>query len=231
MESMRSLISWAARNRNPFERSRQQGALSATRVEQDRSSYDTHFKPVETHQNVAALLDPEFNAAWQEEAGFTIDEARAFADFLEDMAIQRNTAILTVTRSELLAFDAIGETRPGVAAAVLDWTMFPDRTSWAEIPSGFERSDQAPWKFRRRLSLLRRPIIVLSAGSDPELLVAPGQFRESLHYMLRNYHEGGLPSQLRAKLEASAKANGSRITSILAGGGKEGTSAPQRVSD
>ncbi|HEX4129468.1 MAG TPA: hypothetical protein VHZ24_05450, partial [Pirellulales bacterium] len=63
----------------------------------------------------------------------------------------------------------------------------------------FSDKDRQPWRFRRRLSLLRRPIIELDTSDDPATVVAPGLLREAFAYSADSYHEGAFPgSQLRS---------------------------------
>ena len=46
--------------------------------------------------------------------------------------------------------------------------------------------DWYPWNFRRRLSLVSRPIIELDCSEDPLLLISPGCVREGVWYLLFN---------------------------------------------
>ena len=46
--------------------------------------------------------------------------------------------------------------------------------------------DWYPWNFRRRLSLVSKPIIELDCSEDPLLLISPGCIREGVWYLLSN---------------------------------------------
>jgi hypothetical protein len=45
----------------------------------------------------------------------------------------------------------------------------------------------------RRFSLLRRPIIQLELGDDPELIVSPVLVRDGLRYLISNSYDGSFP--------------------------------------
>lgn len=79
--------------------------------------------------------------------------------------------------------------RAGLASLVETLT-FRSRPTWRDAPEGYEPRDLQVWRFRRRLTPLRKPLLELEAGPDPELLLAPAQVREAIHYMLGNYRRG-----------------------------------------
>ncbi|ECC2650866.1 zinc chelation protein SecC, partial [Salmonella enterica] len=67
---------------------------------------------------------------------------------------------------------------------------FTPRLCWRNLPDGYNSKDIASWRFRRRLSITRLPLLQLSNDSDPYLLIAPGILRESFAYMIDNYYSG-----------------------------------------
>jgi hypothetical protein len=70
------------------------------------------------------------------------------------------------------------------------------------VPTGYNEKDCQPWRFRRRLSLLRKPLVQIDNKPDPTLMVAPGLARDGVAYALGNYHRGDFPQwQLSAKMK------------------------------
>ena len=55
------------------------------------------------------------------------------------------------------------------------------RAQWNEAAKPFRGKDWWPWRFRRRLSLMTRPIIALN---DREFLYAPGFCEDSFRYVV-----------------------------------------------
>jgi hypothetical protein len=79
------------------------------------------------------------------------------------------------------------------------------RPAWRDIPAGFEERDIHPWRFRRRLTTLRRPLVQVDEIEDPTMIVAPGLVREAFIYMVGNYHRGDFPlRQLKQKMRVWA---------------------------
>lgn len=89
--------------------------------------------------------------------------------------------------------------------AMLDFLTFKSRTRWRDIPEGYSDKDIFPWRFRRRLSVLRRPLVQLTGVEDPNFLVAPGIVRDAFGYMFRQYYTGDFPRwQLAPKMKSWA---------------------------
>ncbi|MGL6646340.1 hypothetical protein ACSZOH_13650 [Aeromonas caviae] len=51
--------------------------------------YDDHFSEPKIHEKVDGLLGQEFESAWCEEFGISIDEARKILDIFEDIGIEK----------------------------------------------------------------------------------------------------------------------------------------------
>ena len=84
--------------------------------------------------------------------------------------------MFAIHRSELRAAVASVPNGPAILGLL---TTVP-REVWRAVPPGFNDKDRQPWRFRRRLSLLRRPIVQLDQSEDPLLIIAPGLARDAL---------------------------------------------------
>jgi hypothetical protein len=164
------------------------------------SRYAQNYVPANSSGPASEFLESEFADAWKDEFGFSVDDFRQTVDELEDYGIGRKEAVFRLRRSELL------EKLKSVANSplVVDTLSTFPRGNWSVPPEGFKKKDIDPWRFRRRLSVLRNPFVRIDDASDPELIVAPGLVRDALGYLLRGYYEGEFPqSQFKSALMKS----------------------------
>lgn len=152
----------------------------------------------------SAAWEPEFLAALEETLGAPYANFRLMLDFMEDIAIRERRAAVVLRRSALLAVKTDGGIlSPEAAERVVEALTFWDRPGWRSVPEGFLPADRQPWRFRRRLSVLRRPILKLTDEPDPLMAVAPGLAREGWVHLILNLHNGNLPdAQLSRRMRA-----------------------------
>ena len=113
---------------------------------------------------------------------------------MENLGIKRERLWFEVRRSDLLTLLSECAQLPAEdVAATVDRLTLPVRNHWNETPTGFKEKDWHPWRFRRRLSLLRRPFIAIENTEDPFIVVAPAIVREALYILLRSHHTGETP--------------------------------------
>ncbi|MCA9234033.1 MAG: hypothetical protein KDA44_01085 [Planctomycetales bacterium] len=152
--------------------------------------YEKNFEAPRFSANGAAQLDPDFAEAWIIETGVQIDDCRRFIDLVEDKAIASGQAVMAMKKSQL------GQI---VADEVADWEavarffVLKTRPRWRDLPTESDEKDFQPWRFRRKLSLLRRPILQLDDEDDPLLMVAPGLLRDGFGFTFSGYYEGSFP--------------------------------------
>jgi len=149
---------------------------------------------------------PAFWEAFEEQFGASLDDVRRFMDYVEDLGIEAERAILVVKRSKLLDANLDSwSPDPVRLRALVDFLTFRSRPRWRDVPEGYTEKDRFPWRFRRRLSVLRKPLIQIDDADDPTILVAPGMLRDAVVYMLHNYHNGDYPAwQLSPKMHTWA---------------------------
>jgi len=147
--------------------------------------YDKLFIPSDTVTSVEESFDNQFIEAWNDEYGFTIDECLDFIDHLEDIAVKQNLAVIKLTEVDL--FPRTVSERS--VQSILDSLVLYPRVSWDYTPDGFKAKDWYPWKFRRRLSLVSRPIVNLENSNDSIYFIAPASIRESFLYLVRGAYE------------------------------------------
>jgi hypothetical protein len=167
-------------------------------VDGEVAAYGGNFQPVRVTGSTELAFDEEFLDAWAQEFGFALSEARKFVDAIEDIGLDRKLAVFAVQRSEIEASLCERFMVDGADAIISALTLAP-RAAWRTLPEGFDEKDIQPWRFRRRLAAVRRPLVQLNSGEDPTLMVAPGLVRESFKYVVEGYYEGSFPgSQYKA---------------------------------
>ena len=140
------------------------------------------------------MLDHSFLQAWEDEFGATLDEYRAFIDTVEDFGIRLNSAVIKTTKGRLLK-----DAKHQPADCIMEELTLKNRKRWRQVPEGYHDRDRQPWKFRRRLSVLRKPVIELEPNGDPLLMIAPAIVRDAFAYTVSNLFHGDFPeAQIRS---------------------------------
>lgn len=172
-------------------------------VQRSMDKYEENLIEDEPIQTDESKTDAEFWEALREEFGCSFDIARKFIDFIEDIGLERKQPVFEIRRSELREAK-LGDVPPDRAEldALISALTLKSRSSWRDVPEGFSPKDIYPWRFRRRLSTLRRPLIQIDdAGNDPAILVAPGLVRDAFAYTIGNLYRGDFPAwQLSPKM-------------------------------
>ncbi|WP_190924719.1 hypothetical protein [Hymenobacter armeniacus] len=119
---------------------------------------------------------------------FTQDYAISFTricEFIEALvrvALEAEQSVVALPKSALrLAIERVG--LPFEAAefeAVLTYLTLTKRTSVATIPRGYDSFDISPWRFNRRLSLLRKPLVAFHNETAPDDPIIYWGFRQVL---------------------------------------------------
>ena len=188
-------------------------------VDAEVSDYATNFEPPTPVGAIEGRLDPEFVHAWADEHSFAPDEFRRVVDEIEDHGIEQQLAVFAVRRSELALLLKDLAPDGDLIAQALTTTPQP---AWREMPPGFKEKDCQPWRFRRRLSLLRRPIVQVDESDDPLLIIAPGLIRDAVAYSMIGYLEGNFPheqvrsTRMKAWFGKAADRRGSKFTQEVA---------------
>jgi len=179
------------------------------------ANYAKNLEEPGVEPQVEGHLEPAFVEAWKEQFGAGIDEVRSFIDSLENLGEQENECVLSRTRAELEAISGTAvPLTPEIVRPILEQLVLPRRKDWREVPEGFAARDIHPWRYRRRLSAVRRPLVELGDGPDGEIMFAPGMLRDGFAYTMHGFYEGEFPpDQLSPKMLAwQAKVSGERGT-------------------
>lgn len=178
-------------------------ALSRDQFDAAAEGYETYYEVPEQigDAEYERERNPEFDAAFVAEYGVTPIRMVDFVSRLSERAVDSGNGRITIRRSELKAdLVAMDDIDADAADALLEaWCLVP-RDQWDEMkPANARAKDWYPWRFARRLSLLSKPIVHLTAEDDPVCVVSPVIAEHSLHYALRAYNARLPDSYFRSK--------------------------------
>ena len=173
------------------EQTLQKSAERRHEVERERHSddYDALFAKPKEPKGLPAEFRDAIAAEYLADSEVVLDLPFAAAR----LAANRKAGVFVVPRDELIsaieAFDAMKGQR---VAPLIDRLTMPARTSLDDLPPGYAASDFDLTRFDRRPSLIARPIIPLSPGPNPKLVVAPAVIERALYHNLGGALTGAL---------------------------------------
>lgn len=155
------------------------------------ADYDDLFL-TRQEKSVQEVFPSEFIAAWEHEFGFTIEHLLALEGVLLEKALATKGRVQSITTEELCA--ALEKKNlPGPAIKqIVELLILTPRRSWASPPPGFQLRDIEPWRFGRRLSLLRRPLVQVDDNRFPETKIcyAAGFVHDSFAFTVGSAYAG-----------------------------------------
>ncbi len=125
-----------------------------------------------------------FDSAFGAEFGLSVTQYLRFIELVTDRLVQRRDAYIWVRRTEVIhMLKRVGAEDPAGAFAAL--VLLP-RDKWDEENpgSGCKSRDWYPWRYGRRLSVLRRPFVQLSREDDSDVLLMPTLLETAAGHLL-----------------------------------------------
>ena len=141
--------------------------------------------------------DPAFVGAWSAEFGADLDGVASVTVALADMALAAESTLLRMPRSRVVDAVATALGADGATALrVVERLSLRPRARWDEPkPENASGRDWYPWKYGRRLSLIRRPLVQLTSGGDPDMVVSPALLERSVRHLTGAY-AARIPGQM-----------------------------------
>ena len=140
------------------------------------------------------VAGPGFEAAFIAEFGLSMEQYGAFVLGVTFEALKQRGAHLRLRRNEVLR--RLRESGSGDPERVFEVFALKPRARWDERnPANAKERDWYPWRYNRRLSILRRPLVQLSTEDDPVVLLMPSILAGTLDY-LQQASFGRLPEEL-----------------------------------
>lgn len=157
----------------------------------DRSRLDysdlLHDPDPLTEEQATSKTNVRFATAWEAEMGVSLRNFRTALEALENRLFDSGQAWEILPRPTLLRCltEHVDCAEQFVASLEL-----VSRENWKNIPPPYTDQDRQPWRFRRRLSVARRPILRLESSPQSDVLIAPGMIRDAFRIQLHNFYYG-----------------------------------------
>jgi len=128
----------------------------------------------ESADEIISTINQDFEGAWLDEFKFPLADTKRFLEAFRDLAVENGKPTITMKRTELidLLTARFGLTSDTTEQLLSTFTL-SHRSKWDASPEGFMRSAWYPWRFRRQLSLVTRPILSLGNDIDTLVVIAP----------------------------------------------------------
>ena len=154
--------------------------------------YELLFQATRGEGTEEKPLDAGFEDAWSQEYGFTIRQAIEFVIAIEDLGIEQRHAVLKLSREHLEEIARSLSEASSAEAMVREFTLVTRKQWNAE---NLAPQEYAPWRFRRKLSRVYRPILQVDESAGSLCLVAPAALQESLAYRVNAAFEANFPAE------------------------------------
>ncbi len=153
-------------------------------------NYDELCEPSNTTSHAKNLFPEKFQKAFSQEFGFTLEDARATRGMLEEIAYDKKQCVFVTQLEELCNHCSTSNTvTVALLKSFLDRFCLWPRERWNKAPDGFKKKDWYPWRFRRRLSLISRPLLRLDNSDNPRYIISPGLLAQSMWYVVSRYYD------------------------------------------
>ena len=171
--------------------------------ERAAESYDQHFDPPqaasEEESEIANRKMAKFDEVFVPEFGFSFEKMLDVMDVWREFAIRAQASGGQLTEPEMLGLLCEGcGFSSSEANAFLERLTLPIRSQWdADLPPRCKKEDVYPWRFRRNLSLLVRPLVEVARSPRTWIISAPF-FERSVAYLGGNVENADFPERFFA---------------------------------
>ena len=134
----------------------------------------------------------DFILAFRGEYGISPIRLAEVATVLADDAFGRKTNVVVRTREslrELLLREGFSDNE---FETLMQHFVLPSRPDWTKVALPLRSKDWWPWRYRRHLSLMARPLVALNAT---EITYAPGFCEDSFRHVVMEAHSGAFDTE------------------------------------
>jgi len=172
--------------------------MNKDQISKQIKNYDKFFEEDESATsksvNLTENTDPyqqEFCTAFLQEVGCSLEILIEFVAFLLDTLIQKEIRTWDITIDEFYGYLQNSTFEyPDHLNQILDAFAMPTRKDWRVVPEGYLEKDIQPWKFRRMLSILRKPILRYKIADQNRIMINGGLLKDALDYTFDRYLDG-----------------------------------------
>jgi len=157
-----------------------------------RAYDDLYEEPKRVGVPVEQVFEAEFISAFGRELGIPLQDLVRVDEALHEYAVDRESLVVGVLSKELqeLLAERVGWDRALFERFCQRFCLWP-RERWERAPVGFTNADWHPWRFRRRLSLMARPLVSLGEPQDDNVFIyAPGLLHDAFGRVVINAYRG-----------------------------------------
>lgn len=145
----------------------------------------------------------DFRKAIEAEFSTSAEALVDLAPALLQLAEKRGEGAFTIKRSEIVAWlEGNKEYPQGDIAALLERLTLKRRENWGKEEDWLRPRDLDLSRFDRPNSLINRPLLAVSDGDDPVVLIAPMIISDALMYAIGTMHEGSIHGEFWSSSEA-----------------------------
>jgi hypothetical protein len=160
--------------------------------------YSKLYETRTINRRVAAeeIFEHEYVHAFETEFGLSLDQALDGIAELILIAVEGTAITVETSVGEIL--ERLSRNRSfsaDVCHAFLSLFALQHRTDWSVPPVGFDMRDISPWRFRRRLSLASRPLIIYGKEKTSKALYSAELLRTSALQLFSRVQFGELPDR------------------------------------
>jgi hypothetical protein len=159
----------------------------------DVSDYEHHYESKNRGTKTEVeVFGSAFVEVFKGEFGISPVHLAEVAEILGQDAAEKEISVVEGTRDSVrLLLLEKGITEQEVEAVFRNFVL-PARKRWDEVEPPFRPKDWRPWRFRRKLSMMNRPIVALN---DSELMYAPAFCEDSFRHVVMECFTGAFETE------------------------------------
>jgi hypothetical protein len=155
---------------------------------------DSYERIIASHAGDSGIeLDSEFEDAVRAEVGMSIQECWLVIEAMGDLASKARRAVVCAPEPETVIelSNSTDIDREKIRHFICALSLY-HRAVYEQPPIGYQNSDIHPWRFNRRLSFVRRPIVRpdFETESVSRLIFSPGAVEHSFKHFLSRFFCG-----------------------------------------
>jgi hypothetical protein len=159
----------------------------------DVQRYENFFSaPTEGTKTENEVLGEEFVDSFRGEFGISPSRLKDLGILLLEDAISQTAFVVVRETASLAQTLAAGGFSEGEIAGVWRSFILSPRDRWEIVRKPFRDKDWYPWRYRRRLSLMTRPLVELGDG---RVVYAPGFCEDSFRHTVMECYEGAFETE------------------------------------
>jgi hypothetical protein len=156
-------------------------SLIAQRHEDAEESFQMRWRVPRPGKGRSQEIDEASRREW----GFSISEMALVVGVAAGLSLDSGKPVMAFLRDDAIrTIAAESGLEADLVAAVLDELTLGERPGFLTLDPPFDPADVYPWRFNRRLSLLRKPFIRRPTAGGPELVFGRRALFECVHYTM-----------------------------------------------